>query len=100
MLDNPRTAAHGSEEDWLGIPGLRRDLPVDELMDALALYVLRPLTYQDPGIDPVKYEVAVHRIIASLREGSWALVRTSASPLVTECGEYMFAIYDAKGHSA
>ena len=100
MLDNPRTAAHGSEEDWLGIPGLRRDLPVDELMDALALDVLRPLTYQDPGIDPVKYEVAVHRIIASLREGSWALVRTSASPLVTECGEYMFAIYDDRGHSA
>src|SRR3972149_1407989 len=100
MLHDPHSATPHADEGWLGIPGLRRDLPVDELMDALALDVLRPLTYQDPGIDPVKYEVAVHRIIASLREGSWALVRTSASPLVTECGEYMFAIYDAKGHSA
>ena len=86
--------------DWLGIPGLRRDIPVDDLMDALALDVLRPLPYVDPHIDPVKYEVAVHRITASLREGSWALVRTSSSPLVTECGEYMFAIYDGEGHSA
>ena len=100
MLHDPRTSAQQTDDDWLGIPGLRRDLPIDELMDALALDVLRPLTYHDPGIDPVKYEVAVHRIIASLREGSWALVRTSASPLVTECGEYMFAIYDEKGHSA
>jgi len=100
MLHDPHSATPHADEGWLGIPGLRRDLPIDELMDALALDVLRPLTYQDPGIDPVKYEVAVHRIIASLREGSWALVRTSASPLVTECGEYMFAIYDAKGHSA
>lgn len=97
MLHDP---SHRSEQNWLGIPGLRRDLPVDDLMDALALDVLRPLVYQDPGIDPVKYEVAVHRIVASLREGSWALVRTSASPLVTECGEYMFAIYDEFGHSA
>ncbi len=100
MLHNLRTGTLRAEDDWLGIPGLRRDLPVDELMDALALDVLRPLIYKDPGIDPVKYEVAVHRIIASLREGSWALVRTSASPLVTECGEYMFAIYDENGHSA
>src|SRR5690606_11018213 len=87
-------------DDWLGIPGLTRDLPVDELMDALALDVLRPLPFTDPGIDPVRYEVAVHRIVASLREGSWALVRTSSSPLVTECGEYMFAIYDEHGHAA
>lgn len=86
--------------DWLGIPGLAPDMPIDELMDALALDVLRPLTYVDPGIDPVKYEVMVHRIAASLREGAWALVRTSSSPLVTECGEYMFAIYDADGHAA
>jgi len=88
------------QDSWLGIPGLRRDLPIDELMDALALDVLQPLPFVDPRIDPVKYEVAVHRITASLREGAWALVRTSSSPLVTECGEYMFAIYDSEGHSA
>ncbi|HVB34942.1 MAG TPA: hydantoinase B/oxoprolinase family protein [Patescibacteria group bacterium] len=86
--------------DWLGIPGLRQDMPIDDLVDAIALDVLRPLPFVDPQIDPVRYEVAVHRIIASLSEGSAALVRTSSSPLVTECGEYMFAIYDAEGHAA
>src|SRR3990172_12978494 len=87
-------------QDWLGIPGLRRDLPMDELIEAIVRDVLRPLAYVDPKIDPVKYEVAVHRITASVREGAWALVRTSSSPLVTECGEYVFAIYDNDGHAA
>jgi N-methylhydantoinase B len=86
--------------DWLGIPGLRRDMPIDDLIEAIVLDILRPLPYVDPRIDPVKYEVAVHRITASVREGAWALVRTSSSPLVTECGEYVFAIYDAEGHAA
>src|SRR5450759_1553869 len=87
-------------QDWLGIPGLRRDMPIDDLIEAIVLDVLRPLAYVDPGIDPVKYEVAVHRITASVREGAWTLVRTSSSPLATECGEYMFAVYDREGHSA
>ncbi|OGA74666.1 MAG: hypothetical protein A3G27_05425, partial [Betaproteobacteria bacterium RIFCSPLOWO2_12_FULL_66_14] len=90
----------GHAENWLGIPGLRRDLPMDDLIEAIVLDVLRPLPYVDPQIDPVKYEVAVHRIVASVREGAWALVRTSSSPLVTECGEYVFAIYDSEGHAA
>ena len=87
-------------ENWLGIPGLRRDMPIDDLIEAIVLDVLRPLPYVDPKIDPVKYEVAVHRITASVREGAWALVRTSSSPLVTECGEYVFAVYDSEGHAA
>jgi len=87
-------------ENWLGIPGLRRDMPIDELIEGIVRDVLRPLPYVDPQIDPVKYEVAVHRITASVREGAWALVRTSSSPLVTECGEYVFAIYDSEGHAA
>src|ERR1017187_2398625 len=94
------TAAGRKADTWLNIPGLRPDMPIDDLVDAIALDVLRPLPYEDPQIDPVKYEVAVHRLVASLREGSSALVRTSSSPLVTECGEYMFAIYDAEGHAA
>lgn len=88
------------QEDWLGIPGLRHDMPLDELIEGIVGDVLRPLPFVEPQIDPVKYEVAVHRIIASVREGAWALVRTSSSPLVTECGEYVFAIYDAEGHAA
>jgi N-methylhydantoinase B len=87
-------------ENWLGIPGLRRDMPLDDLIEGIVRDVLRPLPYADPHIDPVKYEVAVHRIIASVREAAWALVRTSSSPLVTECGEYVFAVYDAEGHAA
>lgn len=92
--------ARQKSRGWLGIPGLRQDMPIDDLLDAIALDVLRPLPYVDPQIDPVRYEVAVHRIVASLSEGSAALVRTSSSPLVTECGEYMFAIYDTEGHAA
>ena len=87
-------------DSWLGIPGLRRDMPIDDVIETIVLDVLRPLDYVDPKIDPVKYEVAVHRISASVREGAWALVRTSSSPLVTECGEYVFAIYDCEGHAA
>lgn len=91
----------GQESDnWLGIPGLRRDMPFDDIIEALVQDVLRPLPYVEPNIDPIKYEIAVHRITASVREGAWALVRTSSSPLVTECGEYVFAIYDSEGHAA
>ena len=97
---NETLPIEGHAENWLGIPGLRRDLPMDDLIEAIVLDVLRPLPYVDPQIDPVKYEVAVHRIVASVREGAWALVRTSSSPLVTECGEYVFAIYDSEGHAA
>src|SRR5271165_6920197 len=99
----PNRAYSGHEQDardWLGIPGLRRDMPIDDLIEGIVRDVLRPLPYVDPQIDPVKYEVAVHRIIASVREAAWALVRTSSSPLVTECGEYVFAIYDSEGHAA
>jgi N-methylhydantoinase B len=100
MAMNDAKAIEAPTEDWLGIPGLRRELPIDDLIDAIVMDVLRPLPYADPHIDPVKYEVAVHRIVASVREGAWALVRTSSSPLVTECGEYVFAIYDGEGHAA
>lgn len=87
--------------DCLGEEGRCVGMSVDELMDALALDVLRPLdTLGGPEIDAVKYEVSVHRIVASLREGAAALVRTSSSPLVTDCGEYMLAVYDGAGHAA
>ena len=89
-----------AREDWLGVPGLRPGLPIEQMIELLALDILRPVPRLDIDIDPVKYEVAVHRIIASLREGAWTLARTSSSPLVTECGEYMFAVYDAEGHAA
>jgi N-methylhydantoinase B len=100
MLNRLNPGREQESGDWLGIPGLRRNMPIDELIEGIVVDVLRPLPYVDPQIDPVKYEVAVHGIIASVREGAYALVRTSSSPLVTECGEYVFAIYDREGHSA
>jgi hypothetical protein len=39
------------QADWLGIPGLRRDLPIEDLIDAIVRDVLRPLPYVDPRID-------------------------------------------------
>ena len=90
----------GVTPDWLGIPGLRRDTPIDETIRLLAQDITRAVEVAPSTVNPVKYEIAVHRIVASLREGTWALARTSSSPLVTECGEYMFAIYDAQGHAA
>jgi N-methylhydantoinase B len=84
----------------LGVPGLKQGLPLDRVIDLLAGDLMRPVASVPVDIDPVDYEVASHRIIASLREGAWTLARTSSSPLVTECGEYMCAIYDADGHAA
>ncbi len=77
-----------------------QDASIDEMMEDLSWDVLKPIGRREVAIDPVKYEIAVHRIAAMLREGSYALVRTSGSPIVAEVGEYMFAIYDAQGHSA
>ena len=100
MSERAAGAIEHETDGWLGIPGLRRDMPIDDVIETIVLDVLRPLPYVDPKIDPVKYEVAVHRITASVREGAWALVRTSSSPLVTECGEYVFGVYDCEGHTA
>ncbi len=90
-----------NEKRWrLGIEGLEDNLPDEVAIELISLDVLKPLPREEVNIDPVKYEIAVHRINAILREGSFALARTSGSPIVTECGEYMFAIYDAEGHAS
>jgi N-methylhydantoinase B len=76
------------------------DIPIEKLMEEICWDVMQPIPHKNISIDPVKYEIAVHRVAAILREGSYALVRTSGSPIVSEVGEYMFAIYDAEGHAA
>lgn len=73
---------------------------IEQIMEKICWDIMTPIERKDISIDPIKYEIAVHRIGAMLREGSYSLVRTSGSPIVTEVGEYMFAIYDADGHSA
>ncbi|MDP6429004.1 MAG: hydantoinase B/oxoprolinase family protein [Rhodospirillales bacterium] len=76
------------------------EAPIEQIMQDICWEVLTPIERLDVEIDPVKYEIAVHRIAAILREGCYALVRTSGSPIVTEVGEYMFAIFDAEGNAA
>ena len=76
------------------------NMSTEKLMEKICWDVMQAIPRKKISIDPVKYEIAVHRIAAILREGSYALVRTSGSPIVSEVGEYMFAIYDAEGHAA
>src|SRR4030067_2825855 len=78
----------------------QQEVSIEKIMEEICWAVMQSVARRHISIDPVKYEIAVHRIAAMLREGSYALVRTSGSPIVAEVGAYMFAIYDAEGHSA
>ena len=77
-----------------------QEASVEKIMEEICWDVVVPISRREISIDPVKYEIAVHRVGAMLREGSHALVRTSGSTIVAEVGEYMFALYDAEGHAA
>jgi N-methylhydantoinase B len=48
-------------------------------------------------IDPVKYEVFVHRLWAIGEEGRMTLQRVTASPIVAQGGECMQSFYDPEG---
>ncbi|MBI4494452.1 MAG: hydantoinase B/oxoprolinase family protein, partial [Chloroflexi bacterium] len=48
-------------------------------------------------LDPIKYEVFVHRLWAVGEEGRIALQRVSASPIVVKGGECMSSFYDPDG---
>jgi N-methylhydantoinase B len=48
-------------------------------------------------IDPVKYEVFLHRLWAIGEEGRMTLQRVTASPIVAQGGEVMSSFYDAEG---
>ena len=48
-------------------------------------------------IDPVKYEIFMHRLWAIGEEGRIALQRVSASPIVVQGGECMQSFYDPSG---
>jgi len=84
---------------------LRAEKPEDalsdeEVLEKIVMDVLVPIERERIELDPVDYEITVNRIKAILREGSFALARTSGSPIVTECAEYMLAIFDGDGHAA
>jgi N-methylhydantoinase B len=48
-------------------------------------------------IDPVRYEMFLHRLWAIGEEGRMTLQRVTASPIVSQGGECMSSFYDAKG---
>ena len=48
-------------------------------------------------IDPIRYEMYLHRLWAIGEEGRMTLQRVTASPIVSQGGECMSSFYDAKG---
>jgi len=49
------------------------------------------------AIDPVRYEMFLHRLWAIGEEGRMTLQRVTASPIVSQGGECMSSFYDEKG---
>ena len=50
-----------------------------------------------PAIDPIRYEMYLHRLWAIGEEGRMTLQRVTASPIVSQGGECMSSFYDDKG---
>src|SRR5688500_19448983 len=48
-------------------------------------------------IDPIRYEMFLHRLWAIGEEGRMTLQQVTASPIVSQGGECMSSFYDAKG---
>jgi len=90
-----------SKGGWaLGIEGLTAGMSDSEVIEKITLDVLNPISREPVDLNPIEYEITFNKIRTILQEGSFALARTSGSPIVTECGEYMLAIFDREGHAA
>lgn len=50
------------------------------------------------SIDPIRYEMYLHRLWAIGEEGRMTLQRVTASPIVSQGGECMSSFYDEKGN--
>ena len=48
-------------------------------------------------IDPIRYEMYLHRLWAIGEEGRMTLQRVTASPIVAQGGECMSSFYDSEG---
>ncbi len=55
------------------------------------------MTTDTETLDPIKYEIFMHRLWAVGEEGRIALQRVSASPIVVQGGECMQSFYDPAG---
>src|SRR5580658_3843753 len=53
--------------------------------------------HQDRDVDPVRFEMYMHRLVSISEEGRIALQRVCASPIVVQGGECMSAFYEADG---
>jgi N-methylhydantoinase B len=53
--------------------------------------------HQDRDVDPVRFEMYMHRLVSISEEGRIALQRVCASPIVVQGGECMSAFYAADG---
>ena len=49
------------------------------------------------AIDPIRYDMYLHRLWAIGEEGRMTLQRVTASPIVSQGGECMSSFYDEKG---
>lgn len=56
------------------------------------------MTNTTSTVDPINYEIFLHRLWAIGEEGRATLQRVSASPIVTQGGECMQSFYDVQGH--
>jgi len=54
-------------------------------------------TTANPTVDPVRYEMYVHRLVTIAEEGRIALQKVCASPIVVQGGECMSSFYAADG---
>ena len=54
-------------------------------------------TAEKSGVDPVRYEMYVHRLVTIAEEGRITLQRVCASPIVVQGGECMSAFYGPDG---
>ncbi len=52
---------------------------------------------KNTAIDPIRYEMFLHRLWAIGEEGRMTLQRVTASPIVSQGGECMSSFYDEKG---
>src|SRR5918995_1725224 len=52
---------------------------------------------EKPSIDPIRYEMFLHRLWAIGEEGRMTLQRVTASPVVAQGGECMSSFYDPEG---
>ena len=71
-----------------------------DFLEEVNLSFFKPLPRRAETIDPVKYEISVHRFYEILEAGRYAMQRVSGSPIVTDVGESVVTLLDREGNAA